>query len=107
MTVKQWFNGIDLEFEHNYHRKTLVDGEKFSYLGDMYRINKLVYGGNGEHVSYSISRDEFFGSSMNIERVSKRYVSLYTYDMMGQRTNYKMKLEIMYWELEITTPDTE
>ena len=50
--------------------------------------------------SYSIGRAELFGSTMNINKVTKQYVSLYTYDMMNQRTSYKMALSEMVFNVE-------
>jgi len=32
---------------------------------------------------------------MNVEKISNKYLSLYTYDMMGTKTKYKMALEEM------------
>jgi hypothetical protein len=50
--------------------------------------------------NYSIGRAELFGSTMNIDKVTKQYVSLYSYDMMTQRTSYKMALSEMVFNVE-------
>jgi hypothetical protein len=39
--------------------------------------------------------DRLFADGMNVEKISNKYLSLYTYDMMGTQTKYKMALEEM------------
>ena len=89
-------NGIEFEFVKKYNNNELVDGMKFMYLNTEYKLHKLVYGEGLDRVSYSISDNQLFGNSMSIEKVSKQYISLFTYDMMKQRTTYKLPIGDMW-----------
>lgn len=92
-------NGLEFNFVKKYNNNELVDGMKFMYLNSEYRLHKIVYGENLDRVSYSISDNTLFGNSMSIEKVSKQYISLFSYDMMKQRTSYKLPIADM-WILE-------
>ena len=92
-------NGIEFNFVKKYNNNELVDGMKFMYLNTEYRLHKIVYGEGLDRVAYSISEVTLFGNSMSIEKVSKQYISLFSYDMMKQRTSYKLPIEDM-WILE-------
>lgn len=89
-------NGIEFEFVKKYNNNELEDGLKFVYLGTEYRLHKIVYGVYLDRVSYSISDNQLFGNSMSIEKVSSKYISLFTYDMMKQRTSYKLPIADMW-----------
>ena len=41
--------------------------------------------------SFAVSNGVF--SSMNVDKITKQYVTLYDYDMMSQRTTYKMAID--------------
>lgn len=92
-------NGLEFNFVKKYNNNELEDGIKFMYLNTEYKLHKLVYGEGLDRVSYSISDNTIFGNSMNVEKVSKQYISLYSYDMMKQRTSYKLPIADM-WILE-------
>lgn len=63
---------------------------EFKYKGNNYRLRKF------EDDSYSVfPSDRLFADGMNVEKISNQYLSLYTYDMMGTKTKYKMALEEM------------
>jgi hypothetical protein len=64
----------------------LPNEQKFIYRGKEYKLYRF---GNGLS---SVSDNHLFGSSMNVCKVTDKYVSLFGYDMMDQRTNYKMGL---------------
>ena len=89
-------NGLKFNFVKKYNNNELVDGMKFMYLNTEYKLHKLVYGEGLDRVSYSISDNTLFGHSMNVEKVSKQYISLYSYDMMKQRTSYKLPIADMW-----------
>ena len=91
-------NGIEFEFVKKYNNNELEDGLKFVYLGTEYRLHKIVYGENLDKVIYSISDNTLFGHSMSIEKISKQYISLFSYDMMKQRTSYKLPIEQMWMQ---------
>jgi hypothetical protein len=89
-------NGLEFNFVKKYNNNELVDGMIFAYLGSEYKLHKLVYGEGLDRVAYSISDNTLFGNSMSVEKVSKQYISLYSYDMMKQRTSYKLPIEDMW-----------
>ena len=90
-------NGIEFNFVGKYNNGTLESGIPFTYKGREYKTYMFTY---SKETSYSIGRAELFGSTMNIEKVTKQYVSLYSYDMMTQRTSYKMALSEMVFNVE-------
>jgi len=94
MTV---FNGVEFQVVNKIEAGWLNERTSFTYKGEKYILHKFTY---SKDTSYSIGRAELFGSSMNVEKTTKRYISLYTYDMMGTRTTYKMALEEMLFEVE-------
>jgi hypothetical protein len=72
--------------------KKLNNGElgeetRFAYNGTEYILSKYVYG-SGD-IMYSI-HERRIGRSMNVDKVTSRYISLYTYDMMSNRTQFKL-----------------
>jgi hypothetical protein len=81
------------------HMALLQDNEHFvvtygkDYDGkpQRYRINCSIF--REGKPSFSIYKDEVFGlNGMNIDKVGKTTLNAYTYDMMGQRTNYRFPL---------------
>jgi hypothetical protein len=89
--------GVEFDFVGKYNNGTLESGIPFTYKGIEYKTYMFTY---SKETSYSIGRAELFGSTMNIDKVTKRYISLYSYDMMNQRTQYKMALEEMIFNVE-------
>jgi hypothetical protein len=89
--------GVEFEVVNKIEAGVLEERTPFIYKGEKYILHKFTY---SKDASYSIGRAELFGSSMNVEKTTKRYISLYTYDMMGTRTTYKMALEEMMFEVE-------
>ena len=89
-------NGIEFDFVGKYNNGTLESGIPFIYKVKKYKTYMFTYSKN---VSYSIGNAELFGSTMNIDKVTKRYISLYSYDMMNQVTRYKMALTDMLFEV--------
>ena len=82
--------------------KKLNNGElgeetRFLYNGTEYILSKYTYG-SGD-VFYSIG-ERITQRSMNVDKVTSRYISLYTYDMMNQRTSYKMALSEMVFNVD-------
>lgn len=46
--------------------------------------------------NYSVyPKDGYTLNGMNVDKISNQYLSLYTFDMMGTQTKYKMSLEEM------------
>jgi len=69
-----------------------IDSEmKITYNGKAFKIR--CYAGYKGEKSYSIFEDELFGKGMNVSKITNKYISLYTFDMMGTQTTYKMALD--------------
>jgi len=63
----------------------------FSYRGNNYCVD-CYCSINGEY-SYSVRIvDSIFSDSMNVYKITSKFLSMYTYSMMNQRTNYKMAM---------------
>ena len=70
------------------------DKLEFYYRGDKYKVK--AYSSWNDEMSYSIW-NSFRG--MNVNKIGKTSLSLYTYDMMSQKTSYRMSLlDIEYGE---------
>ena len=57
------------------------------YKGDTYKVS--AYSSYEDKLSYSIWSGH---RGMNIDKVGKTSLTLYTYDMMSQRTSYRLSL---------------
>ena len=68
---------------------SLKDGEelKVKYSGKEYKVSAYV--GYNEEMSYSVWNGI---NGMNVSKIGRTSISLYTYDMMSQRTTYRMNL---------------
>ena len=65
---------------------------EITYNKKQYRI-KCYAGYDGEK-SYAIYENgSWFSRGMNVDKITNKYISLYTFDMMGTRTRYKMALD--------------
>tara|TARA_R110001606_G_scaffold147029_1_gene286993 strand:+ start:1868 stop:2125 length:258 start_codon:yes stop_codon:yes gene_type:complete len=76
--------------ELNQALENLGDGEmlEFTFNTEFYKFNKFIFGNN--KASYSVRQNY---TSMAVDKISNRFVSLYTYDMMSQQTKFKMLIE--------------
>jgi len=63
------------------------DTLEFVYRGDKYKVS--AYSSCNDEMSYSVW-NSFRG--MNVNKVGRTSLSLYTYDMMSQKTTYRMSL---------------
>lgn len=57
------------------------------YKGDTYKVS--AYSSYEDKLSYSIWSGH---RGMNVDKVGKTSLTLYTYDMMSQRTSYRLSL---------------
>ena len=57
------------------------------YKGDTYKVS--AYKSYNDEMAYSVWKDY---RGMNVSKVGKTSLTLYTFDMMSQRTNYRMSL---------------
>ena len=69
-----------------------IDSEmKITYNGKAFKIR--CYAAFKGDKAYAIFEDGVFGKGMNVSKITDKYISLYTFDMMDQRTTYKMALD--------------
>ena len=68
---------------------SLGDGEalKISYAGKEYKVS--AYSGYKDDMSYSVWNGV---NGMNVSKIGRTSLSLYTFDMMSQRSTYRMNL---------------
>ena len=59
------------------------------YGSDTFRVRCLYHGTNKK---YSISQGGLYGKSMNIDRLGKTSMSLYTFDLFKNKTTYRLPL---------------
>ena len=71
--------------------KSLKKDSKFKFT---YKSKEYTFSCFGENErwgnSFSVSNGVF--SSMNVDKITKQYITLYDYNMMSQRSTYKMDL---------------
>ena len=91
-------NGVKFGIVNKINNNELEVTTPFIYRGKDYYINKIEYGTNKD-VMWSVSEKRIFGSSMNIDKVTARYISLFSYDMMSNKTTYKMAVEEMVFTI--------
>lgn len=67
---------------------------EISYEGKSYELSATMYG--TEHLTKPeplLAVYANFMDGMNVKKVTKQYITLYTFDMMDQRSTYKMALD--------------
>ena len=62
---------------------------EISYEGKSYELSSIMYGSQEPLLAVYAN----FMDGMNVRKVTKQYITLYTFDMMGQRSTYKMALD--------------
>jgi hypothetical protein len=93
-------NVIEFNFVKKFNNNELEDKTYFRYKGKEYSFNKYAY--DSGIVVYSVHPHTFHSlGGMNVDKVTSKYISLYDYNMMSQRTNYKMALD----EIKFFTPE--
>ena len=69
------------------------EGERFKieYSGEEFNFGCFHVFEDGEK-SFSVGKSI---SSMNVEKITDKYVTLYSYDMFSQKTTYKMAIDLI------------
>ena len=62
-------------------------GESFEFIYDGTYFNFNLF--DGEGISFAVSKPKSF-DSMNVGKITNQYITLYSYDMMYVRSQYKM-----------------
>ena len=99
-----------------YQDKIKAGSEMYNYLTNMGEgipegakvVVDILYAGNSYTVSYynfescplmSVDlKDRYNLRSMNVEKITKQYIYLYSFDMMGTRTTYRMPLSEIFFD---------
>lgn len=63
---------------------------KTIWKDNTYSVRCTNYGGLQK--SYSLSEQTFLSKQMNVDKLTKTTMSLYTYDLMGTKTTYRLPL---------------
>jgi len=71
------------------------NGTQFKCYGHSFKVHKTEFDRDDMDVDplYSIGRNEMFGSSMNVKKFGPTCVTLYTYDMLGNKTVGKFRYD--------------
>jgi hypothetical protein len=66
----------------------------FTYNGEGYRLSCSQYGEGSKYYSVGklIPGRNFILQTMNVDKITKNNICLYSYDMMSQRTSYRMAI---------------
>ena len=80
--------------------KLMINGARFKCYGHSFKVHKTEFDKGDIDVDplYSIGRDELFGGSMNVNKFGPTCVTVYTFDMLGNRTSGKFKYEEIKFE---------
>tara|TARA_B100002019_G_scaffold181088_1_gene156352 strand:- start:440 stop:697 length:258 start_codon:yes stop_codon:yes gene_type:complete len=71
--------------------KNLKVGENIVITYNDKKYELKAYQGYGSEIDYSVWAIDGYGG-MNVGKITSKYITLYTYDMMSQRSTYKMAL---------------
>ena len=76
--------------------RVVKENDKFQFVyGDKtYTFNCYSEYSNGKK-SFSVSGDEYWGRSMNVDKITTQYITLYDYNLMGQRSSFKLPIAQM------------
>jgi hypothetical protein len=67
----------------------------FTYRGLPYTFKSWNYREDTENILSVEKKEDFLLRSMNVEKITSTSLHLYAFDMMGNRTTYKMSLAEM------------
>lgn len=71
--------------------KSLNDGESFNFIYRDKEYEFCCYSYSDEKKHYSVREARhFLGSGMNVEKITKKYISLYDYNLFSVKSTYKI-----------------
>ena len=71
--------------------KSLNDGESFNFIYKDKEYEFCCYSYSNEKKHYSVrDASSFLGAGMNVEKTTKKYISLYDYNLFCVRSTYKI-----------------
>lgn len=68
-----------------------TDKFRFEYAGKNYTFQCFSTYGNGKK-AFSVSGDAYWGRSMNVDKITSQYITLYDYNLMGQKSQFKLPI---------------
>ena len=76
---------------------SLTEGDSFTfkYRGIVYVLDCYSISEATGRRSYSVNKVGSYGSGMNVEKIGPTSLSLYTFDMMGKKSTYKMDMSLI------------
>ena len=78
--------------------KNLKDGESFNFNYKDKKYEFCCYSYSDEKKHYSVrDASSFLGEGMNVEKITKKYISLYDYNLFNVKSTYKIpvnKIEV-------------
>ena len=75
----------DKVFNKKVNQLEVGESFEFIYDGTYFNFNRF----DGEGISFAVSKPKSF-DSMNVGKITNQYITLYAYDMMYVRSQYKM-----------------
>lgn len=93
-------NGVDFNVVNKINNNELEDSTPFTYRGIEFYLNKVEYGTDEKKTIYSVSKKSVLLSLMNVDKVTNQYLKLFSYDMMSNKTQYKMAVQEMVFTIE-------
>jgi hypothetical protein len=77
--------------------KLMQDGTEFKCYGRLFKVSKTEF--PSMDPIYAIGRDEgLFGPRMNVNKFGPTCVTVYTFDMLGNRTSGKFRYDLIEFE---------
>jgi hypothetical protein len=71
--------------------KNLNDGESFNFIYKDKEYEFCCYSYSDEKKHYSVrDASSFLGAGMNVEKITKKYISLYDYNLFNVRSTFKL-----------------
>ncbi len=82
--------------------KSLNDGESFNFIYRDKEYEFCCYSYSDEKKHYSVrDASSFLGAGMNVEKITKKYISLYDYNLFNVRSTYKIPVNEIIIKKEI------
>ena len=74
----------------------MIDGARFECYGHKFKVRKTEFTSSHDvDPLYAIGRDEVFGGSMNVNKFGPTCVTVYSYDMLGNKTTGKFPYKLI------------
>jgi len=79
--------------------RLMQDGTTFKCYGHSFKVSKTEFPSSDIDPIYAIGRDEgLFGPRMNVNKFGPTCVTVYTFDMLGNRTSGKFRYDLIEFE---------